>query len=60
MKKKKSTKSCELGRGTIYHSALGALVTSTIFKMRVETPQKGKGSYSRKIKNSNISYSELD
>jgi alternative ribosome-rescue factor len=43
-------KQIELGRGTINHSALGALVTSKIFSMRVEKAKKGKGSFNRKDK----------
>tara|TARA_R110001583_G_scaffold54919_1_gene167665 strand:- start:317 stop:535 length:219 start_codon:yes stop_codon:yes gene_type:complete len=43
-------KSTELGRGTINHSAMGALVTSKIFSMRVEKAKKGKGSFNRKTK----------
>lgn len=43
-------KSTDLGRGTIYHSAMGALVTSKVFSMRVEKAKKGKGSFSRKGK----------
>lgn len=37
-------------RGTIKDNALKALVTSELFKMRVEKPKKGKGSYNRKHK----------
>jgi alternative ribosome-rescue factor len=43
-------KSTDLGRGTINHSAMGALVTSKVFSMRVEKAKKGKGSFSRKGK----------
>lgn len=35
-------------RGVINHSAVGALVTSPLFKSKTETPKKGKGSYNRK------------
>jgi alternative ribosome-rescue factor len=42
----------DLGRGTINHSALGALVTSKVFRMRVEKVKKGKGSFNRKTKHS--------
>lgn len=45
-------KSTELGRGTIKHSAMGALVTSKVFSMRVEKAKKGKGSFNRKAKHS--------
>ncbi|MGY3572760.1 alternative ribosome-rescue factor A [Vibrio paucivorans] len=40
----------ELGRGQIKDNALKALVTSKVFKSRVEKAKKGKGSYSRKEK----------
>lgn len=43
-------KQTDLARGTINHSALGALVTSKIFSMRVEKAKKGKGSFNRKAK----------
>lgn len=36
------------GRGKIKDNALKAIVTSELFKMRVEKPKKGKGSYKRK------------
>lgn len=45
-------KQVDLARGTINHSALGALVTSKIFCMRVVKAQKGKGSFKRKAKHS--------
>lgn len=45
-------KQSDLGRGQIKHSALGALVTSKVFKMRVVSPKKGKGSFNRKAKHS--------
>jgi alternative ribosome-rescue factor len=38
----------EHGRGTVCHNALEALVTSVIFRCKVEKPKKGKGAYSRK------------
>ena len=38
----------EHGRGCIAHNALEALVTSVIFRCKVEKPKKGKGAYSRK------------
>ena len=47
-----SQKQTDLARGTINHSALGALVTSKIFSMRVEKAKKGKGSFKRKMKHS--------
>ena len=43
-------KQVDLARGTINHSALGALVTSKIFCMRVVKAKKGKGSFNRKAK----------
>ena len=45
-------KQVDLARGTINHSALGALVTSKIFCMRVVKAKKGKGSFNRKAKHS--------
>ncbi|MCT6701028.1 ribosome alternative rescue factor ArfA [Rheinheimera sp. 4Y26] len=36
------------GRGDINHNALAALVTSPLFRSKVEKPKKGKGAYSRK------------
>ena len=36
------------GRGTVNHSAVGALVTSPTFRCKTERPKKGKGSYQRK------------
>ncbi|PKG39045.1 alternative ribosome-rescue factor A [Psychromonas sp. Urea-02u-13] len=45
-------KQADLARGTINHSALGALVTSKIFCMRVVKAKKGKGSFNRKAKHS--------
>jgi len=43
-------KQTDLARGRINHSALGALVTSKIFCMRVVKAKKGKGSFNRKAK----------
>ncbi|MDW6005146.1 alternative ribosome-rescue factor A [Vibrio mangrovi] len=40
----------EIQRGTVTDNALKALVTSPVFKMRVEKPKKGKGSFQRKAK----------
>ena len=40
----------DCGRGKIKDNALKAIVTSELFKMRVEKPKKGKGSYKRKQK----------
>lgn len=37
----------ESKRGEIRDNALKALVTSELFRMRVEKPKKGKGSYNR-------------
>lgn len=36
------------GRGNIHDNALAALVTSPLFRCKVEKPKKGKGAYSRK------------
>ncbi|MGY5452271.1 ribosome alternative rescue factor ArfA [Agarivorans sp. MS3-6] len=36
------------GRGQINDNAIKALVTSSLFKSKVERPKKGKGSYNRK------------
>ena len=46
----KAQKQTDIARGTINHSALGALVTSKVFSMRVEKAKKGKGSFKRKAK----------
>jgi len=46
----KVQKTTDIGRGTINHSAIAALVTSKVFTMRVEKAKKGKGSFNRKIK----------
>ncbi len=43
-------KQVDISRGTINHSALGALVTSKVFCMRVVKVKKGKGSFKRKAK----------
>ncbi|KGY13233.1 hypothetical protein NM22_07060 [Vibrio tubiashii] len=40
----------ELGRGEIKHNALQAMVTSKLYRARVEKAKKGKGSYQRKMK----------
>lgn len=37
-------------RGIIKENAMAALVTSPIFKPKIEQNKKGKGSYSRKLK----------
>nr|WP_276560758.1 alternative ribosome rescue factor ArfA [Vibrio coralliirubri] len=37
----------ELGRGTVNHSHMGALVTSKLFRCKAEKVKKGKGSYTR-------------
>lgn len=47
-KKKQASVVHDIGRGDIQDNAMAALVTSKLFKSRVETPKKGKGSYSRK------------
>lgn len=43
-------KQVDIARGTINHSALGALVTSKLFCMRVVKAKKGKGAFNRKAK----------
>ena len=40
----------DVGRGEIKENALKAIVTSELFKLRVEKAKKGKGSFSRKMK----------
>lgn len=45
-------KQADIGRGTINHSAMAALVTSKVFCMRVVKAKKGKGSFKRKVKHS--------
>lgn len=50
MSKKDKSHSIEIGRGEIKDNALKALVTSPLFKAKVEKPKKGKGSYSRNEK----------
>ncbi|KOO04848.1 alternative ribosome-rescue factor A [Vibrio nereis] len=40
----------EVGRGKVKDNALKAVVTSQLFKVRVEKAKKGKGSFSRKMK----------
>lgn len=40
----------EVGRGEIKDNALKAVVTSPLFKVRVEKAKKGKGSFCRKMK----------
>ncbi|BDR15022.1 hypothetical protein VspSTUT11_29980 [Vibrio sp. STUT-A11] len=40
----------EFGRGKIKDNALKAVVTSQLFKTRIVTAKKGKGSFSRKMK----------
>jgi alternative ribosome-rescue factor len=48
MKAKKSGGKVAHGRGEIHDNALAALVTSSLFRCKVEKPKKGKGAYSRK------------
>lgn len=44
------------GRGVIKDNALAALVTSKVYKSKVEPPKKGKGSqYNRKVKHKGLS-----
>ncbi|XAW87580.1 ribosome alternative rescue factor ArfA [Vibrio sp. CDRSL-10 TSBA] len=40
----------EFGRGTIKDNALKAVVTSPLFRQRVEKAKKGKGSFKRSMK----------
>lgn len=40
----------EFGRGTIKDNALKAVVTSQLFRQRVEKAKKGKGSFKRNMK----------
>ncbi|MEI8658096.1 MULTISPECIES: alternative ribosome-rescue factor A [Vibrio] len=40
----------EFGRGVIKDNALKAVVTSHLFRQRVEKAKKGKGSFNRKMK----------
>ncbi|WP_159650588.1 ribosome alternative rescue factor ArfA [Vibrio atypicus] len=40
----------DVGRGEVKENALKAIVTSELFKLRVEKAKKGKGSFSRKMK----------
>ncbi len=40
----------EFGRGKIRDNALKAVVTSPLFKQRIEKAKKGKGSFNRKMK----------
>ncbi|WP_341664668.1 ribosome alternative rescue factor ArfA [Vibrio sp.] len=40
----------EVGPGEIQDNALKAMVTSRLFKTRVERSKKGKGSFNRKMK----------
>ena len=42
--------SLEIGRGEIHDNALKALITSPLFRTRVEKAKKGKGSFNRKLK----------
>ena len=50
----------DIQRGVIGESAIAAMVTSPLFKVRVERSKKGKGSFSRKEKygNSGREYSK--
>ncbi|KJY93743.1 hypothetical protein TW84_02420 [Vibrio neptunius] len=40
----------DVGRGEVQDNALKAVVTSQLFKTRVEKAGKGKGSFTRKLK----------
>ncbi len=48
----KKTRFCtvETGRGEIKDNAIKALVTSPLYKTKVEKPKKGKGSFARNAK----------
>lgn len=50
LESQQTQKTVELGRGTINHNAMAALVTSKVFSMRVVQAKKGKGSFNRKAK----------
>ena len=52
-------KKVDLARGTINHSALGALVTSKIFCMKIVKTKKGKGSFNRKAKHAGKEYYQI-
>ncbi|ENM5907321.1 ribosome alternative rescue factor ArfA [Vibrio mimicus] len=45
-----SVRETDYGRGTVKDNALKAVVTSSLFRCRVEKAKKGKGSYTRKEK----------
>ncbi|WP_295895387.1 alternative ribosome-rescue factor A [uncultured Vibrio sp.] len=45
-----STLDVEMGRGEVKDNALKAMVTSKLFKAKVEQAKKGKGSYRRSNK----------
>nr|WP_282567530.1 ribosome alternative rescue factor ArfA [Vibrio sinaloensis] len=40
----------DIGRGEVKDNALKAMVTSKLFRARVEKAKKGKGSYQRNMK----------
>lgn len=44
----------DIQRGQIGDNAMAALVTSPLFKARVERAKKGKGSFARKEKHSKM------
>ncbi len=52
MSKNKETRvsHVDIGRGVIQDNAYAALVTSKLFKSKVEKAKKGKGSFTRKVK----------
>jgi alternative ribosome-rescue factor len=50
MNKKETCSTIDIGRGIIKDNAIKALVTSPMFKAKVEKPKKGKGSFARNAK----------
>jgi alternative ribosome-rescue factor len=52
-------KQTDIGRGTINHSAIAALVTSKVFSIRVEKAKKGKGAFTRKAKHTGKEYYQI-
>lgn len=49
-KKKHNQSQVDAGRGVINDNVYAALVTSKLFKSKVEKAKKGKGAYQRKAK----------
>lgn len=50
MSKKYNVHPIDIGRGVVRDNALKALVTSPLFKQKIEKPKKGKGSFTRNAK----------